>query len=406
MKNFFRITCVSIGLLALQGCSLLFVAKGKTGLVSVHGEDAPKTASLSKKMDRDNVIRYKVEADDTLDFIAQMYYGDSTGKTKLAKANGLRTKSKLKPGQILRVVNPIYYPSKDDFNHQRNLYVKETHSTPVGRSGQGTSVTPTPGGAPVFSKVDESEKAEPFTKMVRPKVNHAFASGEKLVYEVRALAMVAGIASLEVNDFVKVSGRPCYPLTARAKAAFPFNAIYPVLDIQTSYFDAVDYLTWKFENNVSEGNYKAQNLELFDQIKHRLTRQHNKETPEEMDVPPFTQDIISCFYYFRLLPIKEGEKYNVPTSSGGKNYNLVIKVAKREKITIPLGTFDCYLLKPYVKHDTVFRNSEDIDLWVTADSRHVPVFIKSGIVIGSIEISLIQAILPEMPGVPTSIISH
>jgi hypothetical protein len=45
-------------------------------------------------------------------------------------------------------------------------------------------------------------------------------------------------------------------------------------------------------------------------------------------------------------------------------------------------------------------------MWVTADSRHVPVFIKSGIVIGSIEISLIQAILPEMTGVPASIISR
>jgi hypothetical protein len=36
---------------------------------------------------------------------------------------------------------------------------------------------------------------------------------------------------------------------------------------------------------------------------------------------------------------------------------------------------------------------------VTADSRHVPVLIKSAIVIGSIEISLLQATLPEIKGV-------
>jgi hypothetical protein len=52
-----------------------------------------------------------------------------------------------------------------------------------------------------------------------------------------------------------------------------------------------------------------------------------------------------------------------------------------------------------VKHDTVFRNSKDIDLWVTVDSRHVPVLVKSGIVVGSIEISLLQATLPEIKGV-------
>jgi len=69
-----------------------------------------------------------------------------------------------------------------------------------------------------------------------------------------------------------------------------------------------------------------------------------------------------------------------------------------------LGTFDCYLVKPYVKHDTVFRNSEDIDMWVTADLRHVPVLIKSAIVIGSIEISLLEATLPEIKGISNSLV--
>jgi LysM repeat protein len=378
----------------LQGCSLLFVAKGKTGMASVRGQEAPKAVSLSKKMSRTNVVHYTVEAGDTLDLIAQMFYGDTEALKKLARFNGLRTTSKLKPGRVLGVPDPAYYPNKDDFKRQRKVLLE-----------QGRKATATPGAAPVFSQKDE-EGSMPFTKIARPKANHAFASGEKLTYEVRALSMVAGQASLEVDDFVNVSGRPCYPLTARAKAAFPFSAIYPVQDVQTSYFDAVDFLSWKFENNVSEGNYKARNLELYDQVKHRLVRRHNDEKPEEMDVPPFAQDIISCFYYFRLFPIELGGKYSVPTSSGGKNYNLVVKVLKREKITIPLGTFDCYLLKPFVKQGTVFRNSEDINMWVTADSRHVPVFIKSGIVIGSIEISLIQAILPEMTGVPASIISR
>ncbi|HXL72897.1 MAG TPA: DUF3108 domain-containing protein, partial [bacterium] len=102
----------------------------------------------------------------------------------------------------------------------------------------------------------------------------------------------------------------------------------------------------------------------------------------------------------RLLPMELGKKYSIPTSSTGKNYNLVIAVIRREKVTIPMGTFDCYLVKPYVKHDTVFRNSGNIDLWVTADSRHVPVLVKSSILIGSVEISLLQATLPEIKGVP------
>ncbi|HTA76954.1 MAG TPA: DUF3108 domain-containing protein, partial [bacterium] len=149
----------------------------------------------------------------------------------------------------------------------------------------------------------------------------------------------------------------------------------------------------------------AQNAEKYDQVKHTLWRQHNHEDPEVVDIPPFAQDLISCFYYFRLLPLEVGKKYSIPTTSTGKNYNLVIAVVRQEKKTVSMGTFDCYLIKPYVKHDTVFRNSEDIDMWVTTDPRHVPIFIKSGIVIGSIEISLLQATLPEIKGVPDNLLT-
>jgi len=191
-----------------------------------------------------------------------------------------------------------------------------------------------------------------------------------------------------------VEGRPCYPLTARANAVFPLSAVYPVKDVQTSYFDTVDFLSWKFQNDVVEGNYKAKNLEIYDQLRHKMVRKHNDEAPWSLDIPPFAQDIISCFYYFSLLPIEVGKTYSIPTQSSGKNYQLIIRVVNREKITVLAGTFDCFRLKPMVKSDTVFRNKEEIDLWVTADARHIPVKIKSGITIGSIDVELLEASLP------------
>ncbi len=370
--------------LALSGCSLLFVAKGKTGTTAVKATEVPKGRSLSKKMTKD-VMHHKVEAGETLAFLGQVYYNDpKKGAVKIARANRLRITSALKVGRTLGIVAPVNFPNAQEVRDQLKDWIASQ------------------GGAPgpekeIFRKVDDDTRD--VTRVDRPKVNKAFAAGEKLVYEVKALSVVAGTASLEVDDPVTVADRPCYPLTARAKAAFPFSTIYPVHDVQTSYFDAIDFLSWRFQNDVSEGNYQAKNVENYDQVKHEVWRQHNQETPETVDVPPYVQDIISCFYYFRLLPMEVGKKYAVPTCSSGKNYNLVIDVMKREKITIPMGTYDCYLVKPYVKHNTVFRNEEDINLWITTDPRHVPVLIKSGIVIGSIEVTLMQATLPQIAGV-------
>lgn len=91
-----------------------------------------------------------------------------------------------------------------------------------------------------------------------------------------------------------------------------------------------------------------------------------------------------------------GKTYDIPTMSGGKNYHLYVNVVKQEKITVPAGTFDCLRIKPIIKQGTIFRTNEDIDCWVTADSRHIPVKIQTGIVIGSIDVDLLEANLPPI----------
>ena len=306
----------------LQGCSLLFVAKGGTRYVESHKEKAPQAASLAREMKK-NPSHLKVQ--------------------KQAKKEEPK---RLKNGKPVKAASPA-----------ENIKI---------------------------------------TKVSRPTTNTAFAPGERLKFEVRALSILGGYATLEVGDYTTVEGRPCTPLTARANTVFPMSAIYPVKDVQTSFFDTVDFLSWKFQNNVLEGNYKSHNLEKYDQVKHKVVRQHNDEAALTLDVAPFSQDIISCFYYFRLLPMEEGKTYSIPTQSGGKNYELIVRVDKRETITVPAGTFECFRVKPLIKSETVFRNNEQIDLWVTADARHLPVKIKSGILIGSIDVDLLEASLPQM----------
>lgn len=345
-------------------------------------------------MNRQVVLHYKVQPGDTLDFVAQAYYGDSDSAKKIAKQNHLNPHRPLKTGKELKIIDPLNFPDKGSLDDLRKK--------------MAAAVTPSSTVAPklAFSGPDTAEDEKDVEKIPRPTVNRAFAAGEKLTFEVRAIGILGGYATLEVDDYQSINGRPCYPLTAKAKSAFPFSGFYPVNDVQTSFFDAVDFISWRFQNDVHEGNYEAHNRENYDQLKHAVVRQHNQEAPEQVDVQPFTQDIISCFYYFRLLPLDVGKKFMIPTCSGGKNYKMIVKVVSREKVTVPAGTFDCFRTKPFVKYGTVFRNKEDIDLWVTADSRHLPVLIKSAIVIGSIQVSLMGATVPDIDGDGGKILSR
>jgi hypothetical protein len=369
----------------LQGCSLLFVAKGGTHYGQGSGQKAPEAASLAQQMSGQVVVEYKVKEGETFAIIAERYYGRASKGVKLAQRNNLPHDKPLKVGTVLRIVDPIHFADP-----------KETHKKTAKNEGPKSKVTPSPGTAIATPTPTATHAQENITKVARPKINKAFAPGEVLKFELRALGVLGGYASLSVEDYQTVNKRPCVPLVVRANSVFPFTAIYAVNDVQSSYFDTIDFISWKFQNKVHEGNYKARNLELYDQIKHKVTRQHNDEPAEIIDIAPFSQDIISCFYYFRLLPLEEGKTYDIPTQSGGKNFHLIVSVFNKEKITVPAGTFECFRVKPLIKHGTVFRNEEDIDLWMTADQRHIPVKIKSGIVIGSIDVDLLEATLPPI----------
>jgi len=265
----------------LGGCSLLFVAKGETRFVASRWKGEPTTVSLETQMSQpvddciprtndEEVIQYTVRQGDNLWKLSRRFYGNSRHVRSLEKDNGLGPHHAFKVGLVIKITAPT-----------RNRENGKPVETPVPNLTQAIS-TP-------FSLAD----MVPLTQVPRPQVNLAFAPGEKLKFEVRVLSVLGGYATLEVGNPVNVEGRPCLPLIARANSAFPFSTFYNVNDIQTSYFDAVDFLTWKFENNVLEGNYKAHNVELYHQLQHQLVRQHNDDISVSSSIPALSLNLIS-----------------------------------------------------------------------------------------------------------------
>ncbi len=171
-------------------------------------------------MDRTVVLHYQVQAGDTLEFVAEAFYGTAAAKVRLARQNYLNPNKPLKLGKNLRIISPLNFPDKGELDQNRKELTQKASisTTPVG-SGKYTQA---------FSETDTAEDEKDVEKISRPRTNKAFAAGEKLTYEVRAIGVLGGYATLSVQDYVKVGNRPCYPLVAKAKSAFPFSTFYPV----------------------------------------------------------------------------------------------------------------------------------------------------------------------------------
>src|SRR5579859_7026475 len=78
---------------SLQGCTLLFVAKGETRYVENKPIQFAPVPSLSRQMDKTIVLNYKVQEGDSFNSIAVIYYGEASKAKKVAKANHLSLKT-------------------------------------------------------------------------------------------------------------------------------------------------------------------------------------------------------------------------------------------------------------------------------------------------------------------------
>lgn len=360
--------------LLFSGCSLLFVQKGGLKTISGSLREIPKAPTLAGETGA--AVFHEVRRGESLWSIARRYYGKGSRYPLLARANGLDPEGVLRAG--VRLTVPAF-PAP-------GVPVEALGNTEAGLRTVRLRVD----GREVEMEVSGAERK------ARPRENRAFAPGEYLKFVVRYFAVVGGYATLEVRDLVEHGGRPCYRLVGTAKSAFPFSTFYKVDDYLESLFDAVDFMSWRYVKRTREGGYQEDSLLTYDQMAHKAVWYKNQEPPRETAIPPLVQDVLSAFYYFRLLDVKPGESVAIPTNARGKNYELVVDVLKRESVWVRAGKFDCLRLKPHVKYDNVFQNKGEIDLWVTDDARKVPVLIKTKIVVGSIDIELIEARLPRM----------
>lgn len=245
---------------------------------------------------------------------------------------------------------------------------------------------------PMAPKKGDAKKS---AKIEFPQVeNRAFAPGEKLTFSVEYFGISAGYATLSVAAGSDFYGRPTYHLMATARTHPAFEWFFKVRDSIESFVDKEGLFPWRYEKHLSEGSYKNDSAIVYRQMERKVSKENGKN---EIEAPAWTQDVLSEFYYFRVLPLEIGRTIKIPVVADNiKVYELIVQVIKKERITVPAGTFDCIKVEPYLKFEGLFQHQGKMHIWITDDKRKVPVLIKSQIVIGTIDIVLRDAVVVDI----------
>jgi hypothetical protein len=226
----------------------------------------------------------------------------------------------------------------------------------------------------------------------------AFKPGEKLTYEISWSNIVtAGTAVLEVNEEKLPNGRMGYAFTATSRSVGVVDKVYPVNDRVQSIFDPQIMQSLSFNLSESHGKRKRRRGLVFDHTGRTVVSTVNNDQPQTLTIPDPVQDALSSLFYLRTLEdFTNGKVHVIEVHDSGKNWSVEVQTLGREKVKTPAGKFNAIKVRTFPKYEGVFMNKGEIFIWLTDDSRKIPVLMKSTISIGSIMSTLTDMKLGEV----------
>jgi hypothetical protein len=213
--------------------------------------------------------------------------------------------------------------------------------------------------------------------------------GERLVFALSWFSIPAGTSVAEVADAEDFQGKKMYRLSVTSASNKTIDAIYKVRDSIFSYVFADTLASHAFLVHQKEGSYRGEKEIVFDYVNRTATFRKNENISFHV-IPGFVSDSLSAFYYFRTKELVVGKSITVDVFDDQKLWQVEVHILGKERIQTPAGVFNTILIKPLLKFEGIFQRKGDVYLWVTDDSRKMPVRMKSEIIIGSIYADLIQ----------------
>lgn len=217
--------------------------------------------------------------------------------------------------------------------------------------------------------------------------NNSFKAGEKLTYRLHYGFVDAGEATLEVKETKKtINGRKLLHAVGKGKSISAFDWFFKVRDRYETYLDKDGVFPWIFIRRVYEGGFEINQDYTFYQHKKKVNTGDKK-----VDVPANVQDMISAFYYARTLDFsnaKVGDEFDIDCIVDGEVWPLKIRYKGKETIKVRKGKFKCLKFVPVIQEGRIWKDEDDLKVWITDDANKIPLLAKTKILVGSIKMEL------------------
>jgi Protein of unknown function (DUF3108). len=211
-----------------------------------------------------------------------------------------------------------------------------------------------------------------------------FGVGERMEYEVRFGPLRVGNGHMEVVGIETIRGREVYHTAFWVQGGTFF---YKVNDLDESWFDTQTLSSLRFVQQHEEGSKdRERHYEIYPERAVYEALQ-DKPVKEQASVHEPLDDG-SFFYFLRTIPLTVGESYDFDRYYKPDRNPVRIRVLRKERITVPAGTFNAIVVQPIIKTKGIFSENGRAEVWLSDDERRIMLQLKSHLSFGSLNIYL------------------
>ena len=215
---------------------------------------------------------------------------------------------------------------------------------------------------------------------------------ERAEYQVKLGALDAGTGQMEVVGHDTVDGHDTY------HAVLHIEGGLGPLRIEDRFESWMDAASWndrprlfsrRFVQDQRElGNRRQRTYELSPERKHYRRVDTDETLALHTDRP---LDDVSVVYLARGLPLKTGDVYTIDRYFKADANPIVLRVVRRETVTVPAGTFQTIVVRPTIKTSGLFGEGGEAELFFSDDAQHTLVQMRSKVpLIGSLSLHLMR----------------
>ena len=215
----------------------------------------------------------------------------------------------------------------------------------------------------------------------------AFHPGETLTYDVSwSNVLSAGTVIMSVETEKLPDEREVLKFVVKGRTHGAVNRVFSVDDTVQSVFDLATMQSLSYSSIETHGKKTRRKSLDFDHVNRIVTMALNEDPLKTSPIPDRVQDNLSALYYLRTRDdFVVGKPITFEAFDSGSSVTVEIQTLGREQVKTPAGEFSTIKVKAY---KGLFVSQGEIFVWLTDDSRKVPVLLKSTLKFGTLVFTL------------------